>query len=89
MFRASRKGDHWRLGTVSFLPACDATGGHQAMSNDSLARLTDAAARFANEREWRQFHTPKGPALEAAELAELNSSRILRLTRSSVTAPCP
>ena len=59
------------------------------MRDDSLARLTDAAARFANEREWRQFHTPKGPALKAAELAELNSSRILRLTRSSVTAHRP
>jgi NTP pyrophosphatase (non-canonical NTP hydrolase) len=45
------------------------------MSDDSLARLTNAAARFADEREWRQFHTPKNLALsltlEAAELAEL------------------
>ena len=46
-----------------------------AMSDDSLARLTDAATRFADEREWRQFHTPKDLALsltlEAAEVAEL------------------
>jgi hypothetical protein len=45
------------------------------MTDDSLARLTEAAARFADEREWRQFHTPKDLALsltlEAAELAEL------------------
>jgi NTP pyrophosphatase (non-canonical NTP hydrolase) len=37
--------------------------------------LTVKAARFAEERDWAQFHTPKdlalGLTLEAAELAEL------------------
>jgi len=45
------------------------------MTDDSLAELTAAAARFAEERDWKQFHTPKDLALsltlEAAELAEL------------------
>jgi hypothetical protein len=30
------------------------------MSDDSLAGLTDAAARFADEREWRQYTEPAG-----------------------------
>lgn len=41
----------------------------------SLDVLTSAAALFAEERDWAQFHTPKDLALsltlEAAELAEL------------------
>lgn len=41
----------------------------------TLEELTAAAASFAEERDWRQFHTPKdlalGLTLEAAELAEL------------------
>lgn len=41
----------------------------------TLEELTAAAASFAEERDWGQFHTPKdlalGLTLEAAELAEL------------------
>ena len=40
-----------------------------------LSNMRQAAARFAEERDWGQFHTPKdlalGLTLEAAELAEL------------------
>lgn len=40
-----------------------------------LSDLEEAAVRFAEERDWAQFHTPKDLALsltlEAAELAEL------------------
>lgn len=39
-----------------------------------LQRLTDAANRFRDDRDWRQFHTPKdlatGLSLEAAEVLE-------------------
>ena len=42
--------------------------------SDSLARLTAAIDRFADERDWQQFHSPKNLAMalmvEAAELAE-------------------
>ena len=45
-----------------------------ALSNDSLAQLTDALRTFAAERDWDQFHTPKNLAMammvEAAEVAE-------------------
>ena len=40
---------------------------------DSLAGLTDRLRRFAAERDWEQFHSPKnlaiGVAAEAGELA--------------------
>ena len=43
--------------------------------SDSFADLQDAAVRFRDERDWRQFHRPKDLALgvvtEAGELAEL------------------
>ncbi|MCU6500568.1 nucleotide pyrophosphohydrolase [Rugamonas sp. A1-17] len=41
---------------------------------DSLLALRELTRRFAAERDWRQFHTPKNLAMaltvEAAELAE-------------------
>jgi dCTP diphosphatase len=41
---------------------------------DSLARLTAQLAKFANERDWDQFHNPKNLAMalagEAGELVE-------------------
>lgn len=47
------------------------------MSNDStttLADLRDLVRRFVDERQWRQFHSPKNLsmslAIEAAELME-------------------
>lgn len=43
------------------------------MSTDSLAELTDRLRRFAAERDWEPFHTPKNLAMgvtaEAGELA--------------------
>lgn len=43
--------------------------------SDDLAELSKAVARFARERDWEQFHTPKNLALsltiEAAEVAEI------------------
>jgi hypothetical protein len=44
-----------------------------AMTDDSLARLTERLRHFAAERDWEQFHSPKnlaiGVAAEAGELA--------------------
>lgn len=41
---------------------------------DALSELRDALRRFADERDWNQFHTPKNLAaalaVEAAELLE-------------------
>lgn len=41
---------------------------------DSLTELRDLTRRFARERDWEQFHTPKNLAMalsvEVAELAE-------------------
>ncbi len=41
---------------------------------DALHRLTEAANAFRDERDWRQFHTPKdlatGLSIEAAEVLE-------------------
>ena len=41
---------------------------------DSLTQLRDLTRRFARERDWEQFHTPKNLAMalsvEVAELAE-------------------
>lgn len=41
---------------------------------DSLLELRDALRRFARERDWEQFHTPKNLAMaligEAAEVVE-------------------
>ncbi|WP_444847994.1 nucleotide pyrophosphohydrolase [Duganella caerulea] len=43
-------------------------------ATDSLLALRELTRRFAAERDWRQFHTPKNLAMaltvEAAELAE-------------------
>jgi len=43
--------------------------------SDELSALRDAVARFARERDWDQFHTPKnlamGLTIEAAEVAEI------------------
>lgn len=42
--------------------------------SDSVAGLTEALRKFAAERDWDQFHTPKNLAIammvEAAEVAE-------------------
>ncbi len=42
---------------------------------DRLAELSEEVARFARERDWEQFHTPKnlamGVTIEAAEVAEI------------------
>ncbi|HAF56299.1 MAG TPA: nucleotide pyrophosphohydrolase [Thauera sp.] len=44
------------------------------MPSDSLLELRDAMRRFAAEREWERFHTPKNLAMalsgEAGELIE-------------------
>lgn len=41
-------------------------------SGDSLAGLRERLRRFAAERQWEQFHTPKNLAMSAAiEAAEL------------------
>ena len=41
---------------------------------DAFTHLTDAANKFRDDRDWRQFHTPKdlatGLSLEAAEVLE-------------------
>lgn len=41
---------------------------------DTLRKLTDAANAFRDDRDWRQFHTPKdlavGLSLEASEVLE-------------------
>ncbi len=46
----------------------------QPQRQDSLIELRDLARRFAEERDWGQFHTPKNLAMalsvEVAELAE-------------------
>lgn len=53
-----------------------ATGnsGNDHMTRDSLADLTVQLRRFADERDWQQFHSPKNLAaaliVEAGELLE-------------------
>jgi NTP pyrophosphatase (non-canonical NTP hydrolase) len=46
----------------------------QAMPTDSLLELRERQRRFAAERDWEQFHTPKNlaasVAIEAAEIME-------------------
>ena len=46
----------------------------EAASNDPLRELAQALRRFADERDWDQFHAPKNLAMalsvEAAELLE-------------------
>ena len=48
-------------------------------SSPTLAELTDLVLRFRDERDWRQFHTPKDVALslvlEATELLEITQWR--------------
>jgi NTP pyrophosphatase (non-canonical NTP hydrolase) len=45
------------------------------VSEATLSQLTDLVLRFRDERNWKQFHTPKdlaiNLALEAAEVMEL------------------
>ena len=45
------------------------------MTDDSIDSLAEALSRFAQERDWEQFHTPKNLAMalsvEAAELMEI------------------
>jgi dCTP diphosphatase len=45
------------------------------MNDTTLRELTEIALKFRNEREWKQFHSPKELAiqliLEAGELLEL------------------
>jgi NTP pyrophosphatase (non-canonical NTP hydrolase) len=45
------------------------------MDSETIRSLTDEAARFRDERNWKQFHNPKDMAvslsLEVAELLEL------------------
>jgi len=47
---------------------------HGAAADARLVALDDAVRRFAEERDWHQFHTPKNLAsaliVEAAELLE-------------------
>ena len=47
---------------------------HQAEESDALSRLRDELRRFATERDWDQYHSPKNLAaalcVEAAELLE-------------------
>jgi len=54
---------------------CDAVASlprPSTMSKDSLAELTDRLRRFAAERDWEQFHSPKNLAMGvAAEAGEL------------------
>jgi NTP pyrophosphatase (non-canonical NTP hydrolase) len=44
------------------------------VSTDSLTQIQDAVRQFRDERDWRQFHSPKNLsmsiAIEAAELME-------------------
>ena len=44
------------------------------MSDDSIENLRERLARFAQERDWEQFHSPKNLSMaliaEAAELVE-------------------
>jgi dCTP diphosphatase len=44
------------------------------MSNDSLDQLNQRLRKFAQERDWEQFHSPKNLAMamiaECAELVE-------------------
>lgn len=46
-----------------------------AAMSDRIAQLKKEIARFARERDWEQFHTPKNLAMalaiEAAEVAEI------------------
>ena len=55
------------------MPTLTPNGG-KAMAIDALEELTLALRRFAAERDWEQFHTPKNLAMalmiEAAEIAE-------------------
>nr|WP_314902032.1 nucleotide pyrophosphohydrolase [uncultured Deefgea sp.] len=63
-------------------------------SRDSLQGLTEQVNAFADERDWRQFHSPKNLtmalAVEAAELLEIfqwvESKESLQLTDSQRTA---
>jgi dCTP diphosphatase len=54
--------------------ALAAEGGHAAPLVD-VARLQEAVARFARERDWQPFHSPKNLAMaltgEVGELVEL------------------
>lgn len=50
--------------------------GEQTMSSDrSIANLQSCTRKFARERDWEQFHSPKNLAMavcgEAGELAEI------------------
>ena len=57
-----------------------------------MAGLSKAVARFAKERDWEQFHTPKnlamGVSIEAAEIQEifqwLTDEQARRLPRAQV-----
>jgi len=55
-------------------PAPAMTAPAAPSATDSLLALRELTRRFAAERDWRQFHTPKNLAMaltvEAAELAE-------------------
>ncbi len=46
----------------------------ESLSNDSLEQLRQRLARFADDRDWEQFHSPKNLSMaliaEAAELVE-------------------
>jgi NTP pyrophosphatase (non-canonical NTP hydrolase) len=50
----------------------DAHNTDSKASSDSLTGLRDRLRRFAAERDWEQFHTPKNLAMSAAiEAAEI------------------
>ena len=57
----------------------------------TLADLLATAARFRDERDWAQFHTPKDLAatlcIEAAELLELTQWRSGELLRDHLADP--
>ncbi len=51
-------------------------------ANPSLAQIQAAVRQFRDERDWRQFHSPKNLsmsiAIEAAELMSISSGSPLR-----------
>jgi NTP pyrophosphatase (non-canonical NTP hydrolase) len=56
-------------------PRDDLRGVHEPSPDDRLRTLTHAILHFRDQRDWKQFHTPKDQALslvlEAAELLEI------------------
>lgn len=61
------------------------------MQSPTLDSLQAAVARFRDEREWKQFHSPKDLALslsiEAAELLQLVQWKGEAATRAELASP--